>query len=62
MTDIIVRRTAKSTYELEIDGTVVETYDQTKMTHPWDWSDDAKANGASESDIQTRNYEFVDAR
>ena len=62
MTEIIVTRTAESEYELEIDGSVVETYAKTVMTHPWDWAEDAKANGATEADIQTRNYEYIDGR
>jgi len=62
MTDIIIRRTADSRYELDIDGIVVESYDQTAMEHPWGWSDDAKANGATEVDIRTHNYEYIDDR
>lgn len=62
MTDIMIVRTAQSTYELEVDGDVVETYNQTVMTHPWDWSEDAKTYGATDADIRSRNYEYVDER
>lgn len=62
MTDIIIKRTAESEYELEVDGTVVATYQQTKMTHPWDWSEDAKTNGATDADIRSRNYDYIDDR
>lgn len=62
MADIVIRRTAESVYELEIDGSVVKTYNQTAMEHPWDWSDDAKANGATDADIRRRNYDYIDAR
>jgi hypothetical protein len=62
MVEIIVRRTAESTYELEIDGSVVETYNQTVMAHPWDWERDALDNGATKSDIRQRNYGYIDVR
>lgn len=62
MTDIIIRRVGESEYQLEIDGSVVQTYNQTEMTHPWDWAADAKNNGVSDSDIRLRNYRYVDDR
>lgn len=62
MKEIIVRRVEESKYELDIDGTVVETYRQTEMEHPWDWADDAKNNGVSDAQIERREYEYVDAR
>lgn len=59
---IVIRRIADSTYQLEIDKSVVEKYEQTEMMHPWDWAEDAKANGATQADIQTRNFEYIDDR
>jgi hypothetical protein len=62
MSNIIVRRTADDSYVLEIGGETINTYNQTKMVHPWDWSDDALKNGASQRQIDTRDYEYIDDR
>ena len=62
MSKIVINRVSSSSYQLEINGGVVATYDQTQMTHPWDWSEDAKANGASDREIEMRDYEYVDSR
>ena len=60
MSGITVKRVEESKYQLMIDGDLVEEYNQTVMSHPIDWSDDAKDNGASEKDI--RHYDYRDLR
>lgn len=62
MTNIVIKRTNESEYKLQIDGSIVQTYNQTKMVHPWDWAEDAKANGATNTDIRRHNYDYVDDR
>ena len=62
MSDIVIKRVEEDRYELYIGGEMVKDYEQSKMIHPWDWSQDALDNGASRRQIEQRQYEFIDER
>jgi hypothetical protein len=59
---VTIKRVKNSEYELVVDGSIVKTYQQTKMKHPWDWYEDAIDAGVAESELRARNFEYIDDR
>lgn len=58
---LIISRVEQSLYELrEDDGTVIKTYQRTKMTHPHDW--EAEAEDAGYAIDGASGWKFVDER
>jgi len=56
-------RVADSEYELRRDdGSVVTTYNKTKMTHPSAWISDAVNDGADGWAISSGEWEYIDER
>ena len=58
-----IKRLSTDEYVLEDEnGEEIEKYNQTEMTHPTDWLDDAVDFGLDRWSIISGDWQFVDSR